>query len=68
MRATLVGGGALILPALVGLAAVYGAGLDVRFKVAGLTLSWLVIAVAGALLARVFATAAAERPRPVAVE
>ena len=67
VRATLVGGGALILAALVVLAAVYGARLDVRFEVAGLALSWLVLTVAGALLTRVFATAAAERPRPVAV-
>jgi hypothetical protein len=67
IRATLVGGGALILAALVVLAAVYGARLDVRFEVAGLALSWLVLTVAGALLTRVFATAAAERPRPVAV-
>ena len=56
VRRTLVGGGAMILAALVVLAAVYGARLDVRFEVAGLVLAWLVLAVVGALLTRLFGT------------
>jgi hypothetical protein len=63
-RATLVLGGTLILATLLGLAAWYGAGLDVRFEVAGLTMSWLVITVAGALLARTSGRVTAGRPRP----
>lgn len=55
VRAAFVAGGVLILAALAVLAAAYREGLDVRFEVAGLSLSWLVLVVAGALLTRMFA-------------
>lgn len=64
-RLTFVVGGGLILVALVVLATIYGVGLDVRFEVTGLSLSWLVLAVAGALLTVAFATAGAVLREPV---
>ncbi|MBN9113582.1 MAG: hypothetical protein J0I34_32990 [Pseudonocardia sp.] len=50
-RAVLLAGGGLIVVALVVLTAVYGAALDVRFEVTGLTLALLVLVLAGGLLA-----------------
>ena len=53
----LVAGGAAILAALVLFAVRYGSGLEYRFEVVALMVTWLVLTVVGILMAAVFATA-----------
>ena len=72
LRGLLAAGGAGILGALVGLSLRYGAGLDYRFEVVGILLSWLLLILVGSLGARLFRRESASplgsgqgpRPRP----